>query len=54
VAFGHEALSRAHSIAGQVEAAQRHRRMAEEAGARIGDAEDRELLFAGLATIGAG
>ena len=54
VAFAHEALSHARSIAGQVEAALRHRRMAEEAGARIGDAEDRELLFADLATIGAG
>lgn len=54
VAFAHEALSRAHSFAGQVEAAQRHRRLAEGAGARIGDAEDRKLLFADLASIGAG
>ena len=54
VAFAHEALSRAHSIAGQVEAAQQHRRLAEEAGARIGDAEDRKLLFADLASIGTG
>lgn len=54
VAFAHEALSRAHSIAGQVEAAQQHRRLAEEAGARIGAAEDRKLLFADLASIGTG
>lgn len=54
VAFAHEALSRAHSIAGQVEAAQQHRRLAEQAGARIGDAEDRKVLFADLASIGTG
>ena len=54
VAFAHEALSRAHSIAGQAEEAERHRRFAEAAGARIADADDRRLLLADLATIGAG
>ena len=54
VAFAHEAQSRAHSIAGQVAEAERHRRFAEAAGARIADADDRRLLFTDLATIGAG
>ena len=42
VAFAHEALARAHRVAGDVEAAERHKRLAREFGDAIADPEDRE------------
>ena len=42
VAFAHEALARAHAVAGAREAAERHQRLARELGDAIADPEDRE------------
>jgi hypothetical protein len=42
VAFAHEALARAHKVAGNAEAAERHKRLARAAGDAIADRDDRE------------
>jgi hypothetical protein len=49
--FAHEALARAHTLAGNADEAARHLALARELGARIEDAEDREHLEAELATV---
>jgi hypothetical protein len=49
--FAYEALARANSIAGNQEEARRHVERARELGARVGDEEDRELLFKDLAAL---
>jgi len=49
--FAHEALARAHSVAGEQDEAQRHAERARELGERIADLEERELLEADLATL---
>jgi hypothetical protein len=49
--FAHEALARAHALAGDLDEAARHLALARELGARIQDAEDREHLEADLATL---
>ena len=49
--FAHEALARAHALAGDADEAARHLALARELGARIADAEDREILLKDLATI---
>lgn len=55
LAFAHEALARAHAVAGNLAEARRHVERAEEAGKAIADEEDRQLLVTDLATIsGAG
>ena len=51
LAFAHEALARASTVAGDVEAATRHLALAREAGDAIADAEDREHFLSELATI---
>ena len=49
--FAYEALARAHAQAGDPEDAARYRRLAQETGEAIADAEDRDLLLAALATL---
>jgi DNA-binding transcriptional MerR regulator len=51
LAFAHEALARAHAVAGDVEAAGAARDAARRAAGGIRDDEDRDLLLADLATI---
>ena len=51
VPFAHEALARAHFVAGDGEAAQHHLARAREVGAHIADAADREHLDAALADL---
>jgi hypothetical protein len=49
--FAYEALARAHAQAGDPEDAARYRRLAQDTGEAIADAEDRDLLLAALATL---
>ena len=49
--FAYEALARAHGQAGEPEDAARYRRLAQETGEAIADAEDRDLLLGALATL---
>ena len=49
--YAHEALARAHEVAGDELAAARHLELARELAERITDPEDRELLDRDLATI---
>jgi hypothetical protein len=49
--YAHEALARAHALAGDAEAAQRHAGLARELGAGVAGAEDREHLDDDLATL---
>ena len=49
--FAHEALARAHALAGEGEEAARQAARARELSERIEDPEDRELLDADLATL---
>lgn len=49
--FAHEALARAHGIAGDDAEANRHAELARELGGRIADPEERQLLEADLATL---
>ena len=51
LAYAHEALARAHSIAGDREQAAEHRRLAEQAAAAIAEDDDRELLMRDLSTL---
>ena len=51
IAFAYEALARAARVAGDQAAVERWLERARAAGELIGDAEDRELLLADLATI---
>lgn len=51
LAGAHEALARAYSVAGDSEAARRHRDLGREALARVEEAEDRAPIEADLATI---
>ena len=51
VAFAHEALARAHALAGNVGEAERHKRLARELGDAIADAEDREHFERDFATL---
>jgi len=48
LACAHEALARAHAVAGEDDAARRHERLGREAAARIEDADDRDLVLADL------
>lgn len=49
--FAHEALARAHAVAGEWDEAERHERLARELGAAIVEAEERTLLENDLATL---
>jgi hypothetical protein len=49
--FAHEALARAHGVAGDDEEASGHAALARDLGARIADPEERQLLEADLATL---
>jgi hypothetical protein len=49
--YAHEALARAHALAGEVDEAGRHAAAARELTSRVADAEDREHLEADLATL---
>ena len=51
VAFAHEALARAHRLAGNVAAAERHRQRARELGDAIADPEDREHFDRDFASL---
>jgi hypothetical protein len=51
LAYAYEALARAHGIAGETERAARYKRQAREAGARIAERDDRDLLFGDLETL---
>jgi DNA-binding transcriptional MerR regulator len=53
LAFAYEALARAHKVAGHDEDFRRNLGLAREAGARIADAEDRELLEKDVAELAA-
>jgi DNA-binding transcriptional MerR regulator len=48
LACAHEALARAHAVAGERDAAQRHELQAREAAQRIEDPDDRDLVLADL------
>ena len=50
--FAHEALARAHVVAGDVEAARRHEQRARQLASRVADPEDREHLEEALAHLG--
>ena len=51
LAFAHEALARAHAIAGDAEATYRHIELARQAATDISEADDRDLVLADLASI---
>jgi DNA-binding transcriptional MerR regulator len=51
LAYAHEALARANRLAGDHESAERELALAREAGARIAEADDRELFESDLATL---
>jgi len=51
VAFAHEALARAHKVAGDRYSAEHHRQLARQAGDAIADAEDREHFDKDYATL---
>ena len=51
LAAAHEALARAHLVAGELDAARRHLERAQVAVANVADAEDREVLEADLAAL---
>jgi len=50
--YAHEALARAHALAGNADEARRHADRARELAARVAGDEDREHLDADLATLG--
>jgi hypothetical protein len=50
--YAYEAIARAHLAAGEPEQAQSYEQLAREAGEKIADPEDRELLLKDLATLG--
>jgi tetratricopeptide (TPR) repeat protein len=50
IAYAHEGMARAHAAAGQKIEAEKHLRLAKEAGSRIADEEDRDLFFQDLKT----
>jgi hypothetical protein len=50
--YAHEALARAHALAGNADKARRHADRARELAARVAGDEDREHLDADLATLG--
>jgi hypothetical protein len=54
VAAAHEAVARAHLVAGEREDGLRHAEEARRIGQRITDTEDHDILFADLATLPAG
>jgi DNA-binding transcriptional MerR regulator len=49
--FAHEALARAHGLAGEQDEARRHAERARELGEQIADPDERQLLEADLATL---
>ncbi len=51
IAFAHEALARAHKLAGNATDAERHKRLAREAGDAIADPGDREHFDEDWATL---
>jgi hypothetical protein len=51
LAFAHEALARAHVLAGDTDTAAEHERMARAAAENIAEAEDRQLLLSDLETL---
>jgi hypothetical protein len=51
LAFAFEALARAHAVAGNRQEAERQLVLARDAGAKIAEDDDRELLLSDLATI---
>jgi DNA-binding transcriptional MerR regulator len=53
LAFAYEALARAHKVAGNEDEFRRNLELAREAGAKISDAEDRELLEKDVAELAA-
>jgi hypothetical protein len=51
LAFAYEALARAHAVGGNRQEAERHLVLARDAGEKIAEDDDRELLLSDLATI---
>jgi hypothetical protein len=51
LAFAHEALARAHAIAGEAAASLHHVELAREVAARIAEPGDRELVMGDLAAL---
>jgi DNA-binding transcriptional MerR regulator len=51
LAYAYEALARAHAVAGETDAAGRYEKHAREAGERIAEQDDRDLLFSDLETL---
>jgi hypothetical protein len=51
LAFAHEAVARAHAVAGDRDGTERHLALARAACGGIGEAEDREVVEADLATV---
>jgi hypothetical protein len=51
IAFAHEAVARAHAVAGDRDAAARHAERARAAAAGIAEDEDREMVLADLAAL---
>jgi hypothetical protein len=51
LAFAYEGLARAHAVAGNRQEAERHLVLARDAGGKIAEDDDRELLLSDLATI---
>jgi len=51
LAFAHEALARAHAVAGDTDAAAEHERLARAAADAIAEADDRELVLSDLETL---
>jgi hypothetical protein len=51
LAFAHEAIARAHAIAGEGDAARRHVEQARDTAARIADPGDRDLVLDDLAAL---
>ncbi len=51
--FAHEALARAHALAGNAGEARRHLELGRAEAAKIADEDDRAIVEADLATVGA-
>ncbi len=49
--YAHEALARAHGVAGEAEAAAEHEAIARELGDKVADQEDKDLLFEALGSL---
>ena len=54
LAFAYEAMTRSHAVAGNRDEAGKYRKLAEEAGGKIGKKEDRDWFFQNLETSESG